>query len=149
MNYENPWLYNNEIFESEHIDTNCGFVYIITNMLDNKKYIGKKLFWSSKTKQVNKKKKKIKVESDWKEYYGSSESLLTDIDKYGRHNFKREIIRVCKTKGECSYFEAKEQFLVDAVIDPCYYNTWISVRVRRSHLKLNAHVDQQAESISS
>ena len=144
MSYENPWLYKNEIFETEHIDINYGFVYIITNTIDDKKYIGKKLFWSSKTKQVNKKKKKIKVESDWKEYYGSSESLLTDIDKYGKHNFKREIIRVCKTKGECSYFEAKEQFLVDAVIDSMYYNTWISVRVRRSHLKLINEANMRA-----
>jgi hypothetical protein len=136
MSYENPWLYENKIFESEAIDNYIGFVYIITNLTDNKKYIGKKLFGTTKTRQVNKKKKRYKVESDWKEYYGSSESLLTDVDKYGRVNFKREIIRLCKSKGECSYFEAKEQFAVDAVIDPCYYNSWISVRVRRSHLKL-------------
>ena len=136
MSYENPWLYNNLIFDSDGIDNHVGFVYVITNMVVNKKYIGKKTFWSTKNKQINKKKKKIKVESDWKNYYGSSENLLTDVEKYGISNFKREILRLCKTKGECSYFEAKEQFAVDALIEPCYYNTWISVRVRKSHLKL-------------
>jgi hypothetical protein len=136
MSYENPWLYENKIFESDDIDNYIGFVYLITNLTDNKKYIGKKLFGTTKVRQVNKKKKRYKVESNWKDYYGSSENLLTDVDKYGKLNFKREIIRLCKTKGECSYFEAKEQFAVDAVIDPCYYNSWISVRVRRSHLKI-------------
>jgi len=136
MSYENPWLYENKIFESDDIDNYIGFVYLITNLTDNKKYIGKKLFGTTKVRQVNKKKKRYKVESNWKDYYGSSENLLTDVDKYGKLNFKRQIIRLCKTKGECSYFEAKEQFAVDAVIDPCYYNSWISVRVRRNHLKI-------------
>lgn len=134
--YENPWMYNGVEFNSDDIDNYVGFVYLITNTKNDRKYIGKKTFWSSKTKQVNKKKKKFKVESDWKSYYGSSDLLLTDVEKYGIHTFKREILRLCKTKGEASYFEAKEQFLVDAVIDSMYYNTWISVRVRRSHLKI-------------
>lgn len=134
--YENPWFYTGAVFESEFIDNYIGFVYLITNKINGRKYIGKKLFWSSKTKVVNKKKKKTKVESNWKSYYGSSEELCTDVEKYGTINFKREILRLCKTKGECSYFEAKEQFLVDAILSEDYYNTWMSVRVRKNHIKL-------------
>lgn len=134
--YENPWTYHNSVFESEHIDGYVGFVYLITNRTDGRKYIGKKLFWSSKTKIIKKKKKRYKVESDWKDYYGSSEDLKKDVEKLGIYNFNRQITRLCKTKGECSYFEAKEQFSTDAVLSEEYYNIWLSVRVRKNHVKL-------------
>ena len=137
MSYDNPWLYKNKIFDSEDIDNYYGYVYIITNMTNNMKYIGKKFFWSTKYKTIKKKRKRLKVESTWKEYYGSSDILNEIVKEIGEHNFKREILRLCKTKGECSYFEAKEQFQSDAVISEEYYNKWISVRVRQSHLKLD------------
>lgn len=137
MNYENPWIYQNKIFESEDIQNYYGFVYIITNKTNGIKYIGKKFFWSTKYKTIKKKKKRIKVESNWKDYYGSSETLTEKVNELGSQNFTREIIRLCKTKGECSYFEAKEQFQADAVISDQYYNNWVSVRVRRNHLKLD------------
>ncbi len=137
MNYENPWIYQNKIFETENIQNYYGFVYIITNKTNGIKYIGKKFFWSTKYKTIKKKKKRIKVESNWKDYYGSSEILTEKVNEIGSNNFIREIIRLCKTKGECSYFEAKEQFKVDAVISDQYYNNWVSVRVRRNHLKLD------------
>jgi hypothetical protein len=137
MSYDNPWLYKNKIFDSEDIDNYYGYVYIITNMTNNMKYIGKKFFWSTKYKTIKKKRKRLKVESTWKEYYGSSDILNEIVKEIGKHNFKREILRLCKTKGECSYFEAKEQFQSDAVISEEYYNKWISVRVRQSHLKLD------------
>ena len=136
MSYDNPWLYKNKIFESEDIDNYYGYVYIITNMTNNMKYIGKKFFWTTKYKTVKKKRKRLKVESNWKEYYGSSDILNEIVKEIGEHNFKREILRLCKTKGECSYFEAKEQFQSDAVISDEYYNKWISVRVRETHLKI-------------
>lgn len=129
------WTYNNNIFTTEDIDTNYGFVYIITNHVTNRKYIGKKLFWSSKTKQVNKKRKKYKVESDWKDYYGSNDELKKDIEKYGKENFSRTIIHLCKSKGECSYLEAKEQFINNVIESDEYYNGWIMVRVASSHIK--------------
>ncbi len=129
------WIYNDKIFTENDIDTNYGFVYIITNHVTNRKYIGKKLFWSSKTKQVNKKRKKYKVESDWKDYYGSNDELKKDIEKYGKENFSRTIIHLCKSKGECSYLEAKEQFNNNVIESDEYYNTWIMVRVRNSHIK--------------
>lgn len=137
MSYDNPWLYKNKIFDSEDIDNYYGYVYIITNMTNNMKYIGKKFFWSTKYKTIKKKRKRLKVESNWKEYYGSSDILNEIVKEIGEHNFKREILRLCKTKGECSYFEAKEQFQSDAVISEEYYNKWISVKVRQSHLKLD------------
>ena len=136
MSYENPWYYNNEIVESDKIEVFYGFVYRITNILNNKQYIGKKFFWSSKTRVVNKKKKRYKVESDWKKYYGSSKELVYDVEQYGNINFRREILRLCKTKSECGYFEAKYQFQNDVLLHPNeWYNGWISCRVRSSHLK--------------
>ena len=129
------WQYNNDIFTEELIGDNYGFVYVITNTKSNKKYIGKKFFYSIKTKQVNKKRKKIKVSSDWQSYYGSNTELQNDVKTLGEENFIREIIYLCKTKGTCGYLEAKEQFIRNVLETDDYYNTWIMVRVRKSHLK--------------
>ena len=129
------WYYNNTQFTEEQIGDNYGFVYIITNLVTNKKYIGKKLFYFSKTKQVNKKKKKIKVHSDWKDYYGSNNELISDVKSLGLEQFKREILHLCKSKGECSYLEAKEQFAHEVMEREDFYNQWIMVRVRKSHIK--------------
>jgi len=129
------WQYNNDIFTEELIGDNYGFVYVITNTKSNKKYIGKKFFYSIKTKQVNKKRKKIKVASDWQSYYGSNTELQNDVKTLGEENFIREIIYLCKTKGTCGYLEAKEQFIRNVLETDDYYNTWIMVRVRKSHLK--------------
>jgi hypothetical protein len=138
MSYENPWIYNNEDFTGPDENT-FGFVYRITNKIDNRKYIGKKFFWNSRTKitTVNKKKKKkrIRVESDWKTYYGSSKDLLTDVEKHGIINFNREIIRLCGSKSECSYWELDAQVREGALLKEEYYNSWIMVRVRKEHLK--------------
>lgn len=129
------WIYNDKIFTENDIDNNYGFVYIIENLITGKKYVGKKLFWSARTKQVNKKKKKYKVISDWEEYYGSNDKLKADIETHGKENFSRTIIHLCKSKGECSYLEAKEQFNRNVIESDEYYNTWIMVRVRDSHIK--------------
>jgi hypothetical protein len=136
------WLYNNQLVES--LPEDCvGFVYLITNNLSGRKYIGKKLAKFSKTtyktvKQKNgtKKKKKIrsKVDSDWREYYGSSPELTSDITKLGTENFSREILFYCKSKSECSYIEAREQFLRKVLESTDYYNGHIQVRVHGSHI---------------
>jgi len=112
-----------------------GFVYIITNLINGKRYIGKKFFYTSKRKQVNKVRKRYKVESDWREYWSSSDELKADIEKLGKENFNREIIHFCDSKGVTNYLEAKEQFQ-RAVLEnkEQWYNTWIMVRVSRSHL---------------
>jgi antitoxin component YwqK of YwqJK toxin-antitoxin module len=129
------WQYSGLDFTEDLIGNNYGFVYQITNLTNGKKYIGKKFFYSAKTKQVKGKKKKIKVPSDWQTYYGSSDILKQDVLQLGHENFNREIIHLCQSKGECGYLEAKEQFVRGVMETEDYYNTWIMVRVRKSHIK--------------
>jgi hypothetical protein len=136
------WLYNN--LEISELPEDCvGFVYLITNLTSNRKYVGKKLSKFSKTtyktvtlKNGTKKKKKIKskVDSDWLEYYGSSIELNKDVELLGKENFRREILFFCKSKAECSYVEAREQFTRRVLETTDYYNGQISVRVHGSHI---------------
>lgn len=128
------WLYNRESL-TEIPENAIGFVYMITNQANGMKYIGKKNFYFSKTKQVKGKKKRIKVESDWKEYYGSNKTLVEHVNQYGDDKFIREIIQLCYTKGEMTYYETKHIFAVDAVISEGYYNDWVMCRVRKNHIK--------------
>ena len=136
------WLYNNEEI-SELPDDCVGFVYLITNLTNNRKYVGKKLSKFSKTtyktvtlKNGTKKKKKIKskIDSDWLVYYGSSIELNKDVEILGKENFRREILFFCKSKAECSYIEAREQFTRRVLETTDYYNGQISVRVHGSHI---------------
>jgi hypothetical protein len=129
------WIYQEKDFTEDLIDDSIGFVYEITNLTSGRKYIGKKLFHSSRTKQVKGKKKRYKVSSDWQDYYGSNEELKNDVTLLGKENFNRTILHICKSKGECSYLEAKEQFSRNVMESDNYYNTWIMVRVRKSHIK--------------
>ena len=131
------WLYQNTPVETLP-ETCVGFVYLITNNLTGRKYIGKKLAKFSKTtyrtvKQKNgiKKKKRIrsKIDSDWQQYYGSSADLSADIEKLGTDNFTREILYYCASKSECSYIEAREQFSRRVLESQDYYNGHIQVRV--------------------
>lgn len=126
------WIYKGEIVED--IGNYVGFVYIITNLRTDKKYIGKKNFYFQKTKQVKGKKKRHKVESDWQTYFGSNEELNHHVNIFGQDQFKREILRFCSSKGEMSYFEAKYQFQYDVLESDQYYNSWISCKIHRKHL---------------
>jgi len=127
------WYYNGEAFV-ENIGSYIGFVYMITNTTNNKRYIGKKNFYFAKTKQIKGKKKRYKVESDWKDYYGSNDRLNQDVNLIGKHNFTREILRLCSSKGEMTYFEAKYQFQNAVLESEDWYNSWIMCKVRKNHL---------------
>jgi Putative endonuclease segE, GIY-YIG domain len=136
------WTYKKKIV-NEIPEEYIGFVYLITNKLTGRKYIGKKLAKFSKTsyktvtlKNGKKKRKKIrsKIDSDWRDYYGSSDLLNKDIKQLGKENFTREILFYCKTKAECSYVEAREQFSRRVLESTDYYNGHIQVRVHGSHI---------------
>ena len=137
------WSYQNQVVEQ--LPEDCvGFVYLITNTTNGRMYIGKKLAKFSKTTQKtvklkngNKRKKKIrtKVDSDWRDYYGSSPELTRDVEQLGKDKFTREILYYCRSKAECSYIEAREQFSRRVLESNDYYNGHIQVRVHGSHIK--------------
>ena len=135
MSYENPWLYLEQPFDSDSIGDNFGFVYKITNLLNDRSYIGRKYFWSFRTPPG--KKRKVKQESDWKRYYGSCPELKEDIKKYGKEFFSREILSLHATKGTCNFEETKQLFLNNVLSEslddgsPAYYNSNILGRYMR------------------
>ena len=130
------WYYNNELFELTPEEYQ-GFVYQITELHTNKKYIGKKNFWKPKILPINKTRKRrvrTRVESDWKTYFSSSSEIQKLVEESGEEKFKREILKLCKTKGEMSYYEAKLQFENNVLFRDDYYNEFIGCRVHSKHL---------------
>jgi len=129
------WLYNGEVVNE--IDPKyIAFVYLITNLTNGRRYIGKKLTKFSRTKTVKGKKKKVKVDSDWQTYWSSSEEVQKDVKELGEDNFRREILHFCLSKGTSTYLEAKEQFANEVLENPdLWYNGHIQCRVHRNHLK--------------
>ena len=131
------WVYEGNII-NDTPEEYQGFVYCITEISTGKKYIGKKFFWKPKTLPVTKTRKrrvKTRVESDWREYYGSSKEVQQLVESTGRDGFKREILKLCKTKGECSYWEAKLQFQYDVLLKEEYYNEFIGCKIHSKHVK--------------
>ncbi len=135
MSYENPWKYNGKTFDSDDILDNYGFVYLITNNSNGKKYIGRKYFWSFRKPKG--KTRKVKQESDWKKYYGSCPELKEDIKKYGKENFSRKILSLHKTLGKVNYEETRQLFMNNVLIEsldngePAYYNSNVLGRYYR------------------
>ena len=135
------WQYNSVLYEptEEELSSLIGFVYCIEEKTTGKKYIGKKGFWRNKILPVTKSRKRRKhtlVESDWRTYHGSSALLKENLLLNGEDIYNRVILRLCKTKGEMSYFEAKEQFDRDVLLKDDYYNEFIGCRIHSKHLKL-------------
>jgi hypothetical protein len=135
MSYENPWIYNGEVFESDHIQNHFGFVYRIDCIANDRSYLGRKYFWSfRKKKGAN---RRSKSESDWKKYYGSCPELKEDIKKFGKDKFKRFIISLHNSVGKTNYEETRQLFINNVLIEsisegmPKYYNSNILGRYYR------------------
>lgn len=139
MAYTMAWYYKEEEI-TEIPDGYYGFIYLIENVVNGKKYIGRKYFTKSKTRQVKGKKKKSRVESDWQTYWGSSELLLKDIEELGEESFRRSILRLCKTRGETNYQEAKLQFENNVLFETfedgttSWYNANIMMKFTRKNI---------------
>jgi hypothetical protein len=136
------WLYNDVPFTNAEAtekitDGYIGFVYEILDTQNNKKYIGKKLLVSKKKLAPLKgqKRKRIKiVQTDWETYYGSSESVKLLVEERAE-TFTRRILHFCKSKGELSYAEAKEQFDREVLLSDDYYNEFIGIKIHSAHIK--------------
>ena len=135
IDYENPWYFEGTPFLSENIDDNFGFVYLITNLTNGRKYIGRKYFWSFRKPPG--KKRRVKKESDWKKYYGSCPELKEDIEQLGRQNFSRTILSLHKTPGKTNYEETRQLFTNNVLTESLdkgvhrYYNSNILSRYFR------------------
>lgn len=134
--YDNPWTYMESSFDGSLIGDNFGFVYLITNITNQRLYIGRKYFWSFRTPKG--KKRKVKQESDWKKYYGSCPELKEDVDKLGKEFFKREILSLHSTKGKVNFEETRQLFLNNVLTEsqdgtPKYYNSNILSRYFRKN----------------
>lgn len=133
--YENPWIYMERTFNCDDVGDYFGFVYEIANLINGRRYIGRKYFWAFRTPKG--KKRKVKQESDWKKYYGSCPELKEDIIKLGKQNFSRSIISLHKTKGKTNFEETRQLFgnkvLTESLDDgtPLFYNSNILSRYYR------------------
>lgn len=129
------WKYNNKELKNEHIPNKAvGFIYIIINKTNNKKYVGKKLLTKAAYKTVNKVKKKIRKESDWQDYYSSSDILLSDVEKFGKENFERIILHFCINKTELNFLEEELQHKLNVLRDENWYNSNIRSRYFKSRI---------------
>ena len=135
IDYENPWIFNGHPFLSENIDDYFGFVYCITNLCSGKRYIGRKYFYQHRKPRG--KSRRVKSESDWKRYYGSSKELADDVATQGKISFKRDILSLHKSKGLTNFEETRQLFLNNVLTEafddgtPAFYNSNILGRYMR------------------
>lgn len=137
--YDNPWTYDEKQFTSDMIGSHYGFCYEITNTLNGRIYIGRKVFWFRR--KVKGKRNRKKTESDWKTYYGSSEEVQADVIKFGKDAFVRKILSLHETKGRLNYHETKllftrsvlETYMPDGTL--LYYNGNIGGKWFAKHLQ--------------
>jgi len=131
------WTYNNREFTGDGIGEYFGMVYLITNIRTGRKYVGKKFFTKAARRQVKGKSKKVRIASDWEKYFGSNKVIQEEVKTLGEDVIKREILHLCKSRSECSYWETWEIFNRDALRTDDYYNDWVSCRIRKAHLLSN------------
>lgn len=131
------WYYEDKEFTSDMIGDYIGFVYMITDLQNNKKYIGKKLFLSKRKLPPLKgktRKRTVIKESDWQDYFGSSDEVKSLVEQHGRDNFHREILHLCMSKGEMSYMETYEILIRHAIIKDEYYNAFVGCKIHKNHV---------------
>lgn len=128
------WTYNNAPVTQELLDDHWGFVYVIRNKVSGRRYVGKKFFTKAGYRTVKGKRKKIRLASDWETYYGSNKVLLEDVEKLGADQFERYIIRLCKNKSECTYWETHFIFQFEALLSDRWYNEWVSCKISKKHV---------------
>jgi hypothetical protein len=133
------WQYCGADFvaSDELLEQFVGFVYLITDLDTGKMYVGKKNFWSTRKLpplKGQKRKRTVRRQSDWREYFGSNETLKLLVEEKGPERYEREILKLCKSKGDLSYEELLEQVRRDVLRDDRYYNGIIQVRISSSHL---------------
>ena len=130
------WYYENKLYD-EAPKEYMGFVYLITDLTTNRKYIGKKLFWNTRKLKPLKGKTRRRtqvVESNWKNYYGSNEELQQLVENSHAERFEREILHLCTKKGIMSYLEAREQFDRNVLLSDEYYNNFIGCKIHGKHV---------------
>ena len=138
MTYDNPWTYNGVPFESEDINEYYGFIYRITNTVNGHDYVGRKYFKTIKKRpplKGKKNKRRETVETDWKDYWGSSARLVEDMTRLGKDKFTREIIHLCKSRGETNYMEAYYQFKEGVLLKENNYNGIIQIKLGKGSVK--------------
>jgi hypothetical protein len=128
------WTYQNEPVTEEDTLNHYGFVYQITNNVTGRKYIGRKYFTKAGYKIIKGKRRKIRKPSDWVDYWGSNGSLKKDVGDLGAMRFSREVLRFCKNRSECSYWETHYIIENQALLRDDYYNEWLSVKVSKKNL---------------
>ena len=138
------WTFDGTLVEE--LPEDCeGFVYLITNLTNGQKYVGKKLARFKVTKpplKGRKNKRRSTKESDWRTYFGSSDHLNADVKELGEDKFTREILYYCQSRGMLSYLEAKEQFDRKVLLTDEYYNGIINVRVGSSKVLKEEYADK-------
>ena len=138
MSYEYPWTYLGKTFDSEDILDNYGFIYRITNTTNGYDYLGRKYFITIKKRpplKGKKNKRRETVETDWKDYWGSSARLVEDMARLGKDKFTREIIHLCKSRGETNYMEAYYQFKEGVLLKENNYNGIIQIKLGKGSVK--------------
>jgi hypothetical protein len=129
------WTYNNESVSDEVIGDAYGFVYIIENLTNGRRYIGRKYLTKAAYKTVKGKRKKIRKASDWETYWGSNKMLIEDVKTLGEDNFTRTIVMFGRNRSECSYWETHYIFSLGALLSDAFYNEWVTCKISKKNIK--------------